>query len=271
MRLTVELINNSLSYLNPLKERELDLRGHKIPAIENLGVAKDQDAIDFTDNNISSISNFPFIPRLRSLLLARNRVSHIHPNLATSLPNLTTLVLTQNNVSELADLEPLRDLGRLTHLSLVENPVARKENYRLWVIWLLPTVRFLDFQKVKDPERKRATSLFGTWDEPSELASKIRGVKSRTFDVSSALLEAERTGAGAGGARQGQAGGENAIRVKLTEKERKRVEKMIREAKSLQDISRLEKELNEGRIPGGAFVGDEDEDEEEDKDVTMKG
>lgn len=27
MRLTAELINSSLSYLNPLKERELDLRG----------------------------------------------------------------------------------------------------------------------------------------------------------------------------------------------------------------------------------------------------
>lgn len=27
MRLNAELINNSLSYLNPLKERELDLRG----------------------------------------------------------------------------------------------------------------------------------------------------------------------------------------------------------------------------------------------------
>jgi len=27
MRLTADLINNSLSYLNPLKERELDLRG----------------------------------------------------------------------------------------------------------------------------------------------------------------------------------------------------------------------------------------------------
>lgn len=40
MRLTAELIHDSLSYLNPLKERELDLRGHKIPAVENLGVAK---------------------------------------------------------------------------------------------------------------------------------------------------------------------------------------------------------------------------------------
>lgn len=30
------------------------------------------------------------------------------------------------------------------------------------------------------------------------------------------------------------------------------MEKMIREAKSLQEISRLERELNEGRVPGGA-------------------
>jgi U2 small nuclear ribonucleoprotein A' len=33
------------------------------------------------------------------------------------------------------------------------------------------------------------------------------------------------------------------------------VEELIRNAKSLQEISRLEKELNEGRIPGGALSG----------------
>jgi len=31
MRLTAELINSSLSYLNPLNERELDLRGMPHP------------------------------------------------------------------------------------------------------------------------------------------------------------------------------------------------------------------------------------------------
>ena len=101
--------------------------GHKIPTIENLGVAGPQDAIDFTDNDITSISNFPLSPRLTTLLLARNRVRHIQPNLADNLPNLQTLVLTSNNVAELADLDPLRRLTRLTHLSLLENPVVRKE------------------------------------------------------------------------------------------------------------------------------------------------
>ncbi|KAJ9204354.1 hypothetical protein DTO164E3_2116 [Paecilomyces variotii] len=247
MRLTVELIQNSLSYINPLKERELDLRGHKIPAIENLGVAKDQDAIDFTDNDISSLSNFPFFPRLRSLMLARNRVSQIQPSLASSIPNLTNLVLTSNNMNELADLDPLGKFTRLTHLVLLENPVTRKEHYRYYVIWRIPSVRFLDYHKVKDAERAKAAELFGTHEEPTSLASKIIGIKSRAFDVSAAAPGAPS---------------DKAIRVKLTEKERKRVEKMIREAKSLQEITRLEKELNEGRIPGGALGADE---EDEDK------
>ncbi|ERF74257.1 U2 small nuclear ribonucleoprotein A [Endocarpon pusillum Z07020] len=240
MRLTPDLINNSLSYLNPLKERELDLRGHKIATIENLGVAGPQDAIDFTDNDITSISNFPLSPRLSTLLLARNRVRQIQPNLADSLPNLHTLVLTSNNVAELADLDPLRKLVRLTHLSLLENPV----HYRYWIIWRIRSIRFLDFQKIKDVERQRAKELFGTEKEPSALASKIMGTKSRTFDVGAATANGRAAPA------------EKVMRVKLTETEKKRVEKMIREAKSLQEIARLEKELNDGRIPAGAADGD---------------
>lgn len=105
----------------------------------------------------------------------------------------------------------------------------------------------MDYQKVKDVERARAAELFGTFEEPSALASKIMGIKSRTFDVS------------ATNAAQASVG-DKAIRVKLTVAERKRVEKLIREAKSLQEIARLEKELNEGRIPGGAMDGLEEDD-----------
>lgn len=109
-------------------------------------------------------------------------------------------------------------------------------------------MRFLDYQKVKDAEREKAQELFGTTEEPSALASKIMGIKSRTFDVPSGSL-ADRAPA------------DKAVRVQLTEAERKRVEKMIREARSLQEIARLEKELNEGRIPGGALDAAEDPDQ----------
>ena len=67
------------------------------------------------------------------------------------------------------------------------------------------------------------------------------GVKSRTFDV-------PRTGLANG---PSSSSTNKVSRVKLTEKEKKRVESLIRNAKSLQEIARLEKELNEGRVPAG--------------------
>ena len=86
-----------------------------------------QDAIDFVDNDIQVLGNFPLSPRIRTLLLARNRVSSIQPTLANSIPNLTNLQLESNNLRELADLDPLGSFPALTHLVLRDNPVTKKE------------------------------------------------------------------------------------------------------------------------------------------------
>ncbi|EPS40205.1 hypothetical protein H072_5959 [Dactylellina haptotyla CBS 200.50] len=231
MRLSVELLADSPSYLNPLKERELDLRGHKIPMIENLGVAKDQDAIDFTDNDIQQLGNFPLSPRLKTLLLARNRITSIQATLATSVPNLYCIALQNNNLSELVDLEPLSRLSKLVHLVLAENPVTRKEDYRLFVIWTCPTVRYLDFERVKDAERKEAEKLFGTLEDPTPTAAKILGVKSRHFDVSSTDLRGDKN-----------------FKTSYTQSEKQRIQDMIRNAKSLEEVARLEKQLREGSL-----------------------
>ena len=50
-----------------------------------------------------------------------------------------------------------------------------------------------------------------------------------------------------------------AMKAQLTAKEKKKVEKLIRNTKSLSEIARLEKELAEGRIPAGVMDDDEDE------------
>lgn len=47
------------------------------------------------------------------------------------------------------------------------------QNYRYWVLWLCPHVRFLDYIKVKDAERQKAKELFGTAEEPTELANTV--------------------------------------------------------------------------------------------------
>lgn len=56
------------------------------------------DAIDFSDNEIKKLDNFPRYKRLSSLMLCNNHVSKISEELGTALPNLTCLILTNNKV-----------------------------------------------------------------------------------------------------------------------------------------------------------------------------
>ncbi|RAL63957.1 hypothetical protein DID88_003145 [Monilinia fructigena] len=193
MRLTADLIQSSLSYLNPLKERELDLRGHKIPAVENLGVAGPHDMQSISQiNDIQFLGNFPLSPRLRTLLLARNRVSSISPTLSNSLPNLTTLVLTRRSITEngfSSGVQTNCSAHLLNHLLL---------HQRSWA----------------------SNPVLSTQPAPPMAHPHPQLLKS--------------------------------YRVKLTEKERKKVEELIKNAKSLQEIIKLEKELNEGRVPAAA-------------------
>lgn len=46
VRLTVELIDNAPQFINTVRERELNLRGYKIPVIENMGVTKVRQALE---------------------------------------------------------------------------------------------------------------------------------------------------------------------------------------------------------------------------------
>merc|ERR1712226_1830218 len=143
VKLTPDIIEGAGQYINPIRDRELDLRGYKIPVIENLGAALDQyDTIDFSDNEIRKLDGFPYMHRVKNLMLNNNRIVRIGEGLELCLPNLNTLILTNNSPQELADLEPLH------------NPVVTRRNYREYVIHKFPNLRVLDFKKVKDKERQ---------------------------------------------------------------------------------------------------------------------
>lgn len=58
----------------------------------------------------------------------------------SSIPNLETLILTDNNIAELKDLDSLAPLTKLTFLSLARCPVTMKMNYRLYVVGRIPQV-----------------------------------------------------------------------------------------------------------------------------------
>lgn len=149
MKLTPELITAVGTSLNPLKDRELDLRGHKIPAIENLGVTRDQiDTLDLTDNDIMTLGGFPHLDRLAHLYLSNNLVSRIEPRLAFSIPRLTSLTMTNNQVASFAQLVALAKFPMLEFVTFIGNPVARKQYYREFIVWKCKSLRVLDFTRV---------------------------------------------------------------------------------------------------------------------------
>jgi len=112
---------------------------------------KDQyDSLDLTDNSLTVLSNLPLSRRLKTLHLANNRIAALSPNLHLSCPTLTTLILTNNNIAQLGDLEPLQYLRCLTYLSLLGNPVRERKYYREWVVWRCKSLRVLDFTRIRE-------------------------------------------------------------------------------------------------------------------------
>ncbi|XP_073295684.1 U2 small nuclear ribonucleoprotein A'-like isoform X3 [Primulina huaijiensis] len=144
--------------------------------IENIGATEDQfDTIDLSDNEIVKLENFPFLSRLGTLLLNNNRITRINPNLGEFLPKLHTLVLTNNRLTNLVEIDPLVSLPKLQFLSLLDNSITKKPNYRLYVIHKLKSLRVLDFRKVKEKERVEANKLFAS--KEAEEAAKMESAK----------------------------------------------------------------------------------------------
>lgn len=247
VKLTAELIEQSAQYTNPLRDRELDLRGYKIPVIENLGATLDQfDTIDFSDNDIRKIDGFPYLPRLKTLILNNNRVVRIAEGLEQGIPNLETLVLTNNGLQELGDLDALESLKNLKYISLMRNPVTTKKHYRLYVLHKVPTLRVLDFQRIKQKERDASLKMF-KGKKGHALATDI-GKKSKTFVPGEHLPEKRADGPSK----------EDVAAIKAA----------IANAKTLEEVERLNNMLKTGQIPGRAALNKIARGEDEEMEVN---
>uniref|UniRef100_A0A8C1E9L4 Small nuclear ribonucleoprotein polypeptide A' n=1 Tax=Cyprinus carpio carpio TaxID=630221 RepID=A0A8C1E9L4_CYPCA len=229
VKLTAELIEQAAQYTNPVRDRELDLRGYKIPVLENLGATLDQfDTIDLSDNEIRKLDGFPLLKRLKTLLLNTNRICRFGENLEQALPNLKELILTSNNIQELGDLDPLATVKSLTLLSLLRNPVTNKKHYRLYVINKIPQIRVLDFQKVKMKERQEAEKMF-KGKRGAQLAKDI-AKQTKTFTPGAALQTEKKTGP--------------------SPADVEAIKNAIANATSLAEVERLKGLLQSGQIPG---------------------
>jgi U2 small nuclear ribonucleoprotein A' len=211
-KLDYDLLQQAESRINPVKERELDLRGFKISRIENLILTKDQyECIDLTNNDIQVLGNFTFMPNLSTLLLSNNRIQKIEK---LPLPSLKVLILQNNQLQKLGDLDNLMNL-ELEYLILIGNVVVHFQYYRLYLIHRIPSLKCLDYKKVTEKERKQAALLFHG-SKGKQLLEKLSSC------TSTAPIETTR---------------------ELDVKQQEKIREQIKNATSLQEIALLEQQL----------------------------
>jgi len=235
VRLTVDLIDQSAQFQNPLKDREIDLRDNKIQQIENLGATRDLfETIDLSNNDVKVLDGFPLLSNVRTLLLNNNRIATIADNLGEVLPHLEDLVLTSNHIASLGEIAKLSNCKRLTRLCLLKNPICKTEDYRLYTILKVPQLRVIDFQRVKLKERKAALLKFGGVEGESKL-KEIANTFVPGGDVEMGSGEKSAP-------KQTSRSAADSLAIKTA----------IENARSLEEAQQIERDLMRGVIPGTA-------------------
>ncbi|KAF5962102.1 hypothetical protein HYC85_003311 [Camellia sinensis] len=220
--------------------------------------------IDLSDNEIVKLENFPYLSRLGTLLVNNNRITRINPNIGEFLPKLHTLVLTNNRLTNLVEIDPLASLPKLQFLSLLDNNITKKPNYRLYVIHKLKSLRLLDFKKVKHKERIEAKNLFSS-EEAEEEAKKE---SAKTFVPGEAPSTPENPKLECLHLAMFIQVAIYCFNILTME-----LQAAIVNSQTLEEVARLEKALKSGQLPADLKIGDNDattntEATKEDKMVT---
>lgn len=80
--------------------------------------------------------------------LSFNNLSTVDEEMATAIPNLTTLNLHANQISRLKELKKFSAFKNLHALTLFGNPVEEHKHYRNFILYNCPTLTQFDLSPV---------------------------------------------------------------------------------------------------------------------------
>lgn len=186
--------------------------------------------IDFSDNEIKKLDNFPSMRRLNAIIMNNNYVSRIAANLGETLPNVSTLILTNNRIQNLSEIDSIATLKKLEILSLLENTVGTKTNYRLYTIYRIPSLKWLDYRKVTKTEREDAARYF-------------KSVQGKSFLATIELEGRTIAETGSAGARNGAN-----TATQLTDAQKAKVKAAIEKATTKEEIDHIERLLKVSHV-----------------------
>jgi len=115
------------------------------------------DRINLWGNDLEDISILRGMTNVKVVSLSLNRINTLED--FAYWQNLTELYLRKNDISDLKEINYLTHIPNLTTLWLSENPISAHQNYRQYVIKLLPNLVKLDEEEVTPEERAAAQSV----------------------------------------------------------------------------------------------------------------
>lgn len=207
-----------------LRDKQLESDSESMPAsLKHL--SRPTNVLDLTNNELKEIPNLRNRTDIHTLLLGRNDIKYVN---GKRLPrHLKNLVLANNNISSISQLKGLHHAPKtLINLSLHGNPICHLQDYRVHVIRLIPKVQVLDFQNVTREERRLANSKIERGEVTTkELAQKVPVPANRERKDKNIELM-------------------NFVVGKMSEERKKEIKQQLANAKSLDEIMKLEKLLS---------------------------
>ncbi|KAI5965933.1 SNT2 [Candida pseudojiufengensis] len=231
MKLTSQQINDAPIILNVEKKLTLILRNLDITEIDNLQITRNKfQVIDLTNNDLISLSNVPKnFDNLETLLLGNNNIAYIDEEYLPSDNSIKSISLMNNNLYRFQQCFSSK-FQKLENLILIGNPITQLDNYRLFLIWLIPSLKVLDLEKVKQKEKDESEKLYGV--NRIEMGSKAKRMFDKHQISSNDITKEEKQ--------------LNQVVKKLSEEDRKELLMKLQSCDSIEEIERIEATLKEG-------------------------
>ncbi|XP_055009676.1 leucine-rich repeat-containing protein 9-like [Boleophthalmus pectinirostris] len=175
---------SKLSNLNGLVNlRWASFNDNDIAEVEGLDCCLKLEELSLNDNNITTVTGLLKLTSLNRLSLDGNQLTSLEPLVLEQLSSLTFLSLDKNHITSLHGIQRVRSLLELyignnhisttldifylkglTNLIILDlhgNPLVEKlENYRIYVVFQISSLKALDGIAVEETECKNAKGMF---------------------------------------------------------------------------------------------------------------
>lgn len=136
------------------------------------------------------------------------------------------------------------------------NTILGRQHYRLYTIHKIPTLKILDFQKVKQSERERANRLASSaagaaMEADARLEARVAAAAAPDDSVTASKAFTGEDGVNTFEPGEGK-NAEESFATQFTMEEKAKIREMVANAASADEIDRIESLVKKGIFPGEA-------------------